>query len=164
VRTATNWSTAANWSLTIVAITGFVAQVVFVQLSDFDYLVQTCCGDGVRTEFLSSRWWSTLIEKVPFRATQIFDWLLLLIPILSFIALSRSIIAKVALSIVALSSARNAATIFFSQTGHTADRHGCVACFDYFLVDIVFSIICLLALFGLAAWRLTPRARVGLGE
>jgi len=148
----------ANHTLTVTAATAFVAQVIFAQLLDFGALVQTCCGDGFTTEPLSSSWCSILIEKNPFDA-QFFALLVLSIPVLAFIILSRSIIIKVLLSILFIDQDWRASKILMSGD-RLIDRNGCLACDVLFFSILMISVFCLLALGGLAAWR----ARKGLLE
>src|SRR5262245_33746810 len=50
----------ANCILTATTATAFVVVVVFAQLLNFSALVQTCCGDGFKTEPFNGRWWSIL--------------------------------------------------------------------------------------------------------
>jgi hypothetical protein len=150
-----------NHILTATAATVFVAELIFAQLLDFTALVQSRGGDGFKTEPLSSSWWNILIEKSPMDA-QFFALLIFSIPILAFVVLSRSIIFKTLFSILFLDQAWHAGKVFMSAE-RLVDRNGCFACDVQFFGIMTVSLFCLLALFGLAAWRLARGARVGLG-
>jgi hypothetical protein len=153
----------ANHILTATAATVFVAEMIFAQLLDFTAKVQTRGGDGFTTEPLSTSWWNMLmIETNPMDA-QFFALLIFSIPILAFIVLSRSIIFKTLFSILFLDQAWRAGKVFMSSE-RLIDRNGCFACDVQFFGIVIVSLFCLLALFGLAAWRLARSARVGLAE
>ena len=141
----------ANHILTATAATVFVAELIFAQLLDFTALVQSRGGDGFRTEPLSSSWWNILIEKNPMDA-QFFALLIFSIPILAFVALSRSIIFKTLFSILFLDLAWLTGKLFMSGE-RLVDRNGCLACEVPFSATMIVSLLCLLALPGLAAWR-----------
>jgi hypothetical protein len=151
----------ANQILTATAATVFVAEMIFAHLLDFSALVQSRGGDGFKTEPLGSSWWNILIEKSPMDA-QFFALLIFSIPILAFVILSRSMIFKSLFSILFIDQAWHAGKVFMSGE-RLIDRNGCFACDVQFFAIMIVSLFCLLALFGLAAWRLARGARVGLG-
>jgi hypothetical protein len=141
----------ANHILTATAATVFLAEMIFAQLLDFTAKVQTRGGDGFKTEALSSSWWNILIEKSPMDA-QFFALLIFSIPILAFVILSRSIIFKTLFSILFLDQAWHAGKVFMSGE-RLVDRNGCFACDVQFSAIMIASLLCLLALPALAAWR-----------
>src|SRR5262245_44752322 len=120
-----------NWLLTGGCVALFLSQMIFMQLSELDYLVQTCCGDGVRTELLSEQWWRTAIDRIPRLAGESILLAILAFPVIAVLIVSRSVLAKAALSMLFLVTALELGTVFIRQSGHAADRLGCVVCADF---------------------------------
>jgi hypothetical protein len=127
--------------------------MIFMELSEFDYFVQVCCGDGVRTELLNREWWSIAGQQTPRLASEIIFLLALALPVTGLLFLSRSIILKSVLFVFFTWTAFSAGTMFFSQRGHTADRLGCVGCEGYFFFDIILAVVSLFLILGLATYR-----------